>query len=358
MKAFNPDLLRQPIARYAAASLSPLLALTLGAFLGGGWALFGFLWITLFLFLGDRLARRLGLQVGTEPRSPASDRLALTIAALHFPALLLAIFALSGATDLGFWPWVFTFFSFGLWFGQVSNATAHELIHRQSRPQRRLGMWVYISLLYGHHTSAHRLVHHRFVATPDDPNTSALGEGFYAFLLRAWPGEFIAGYEMENGRRAAKQKPGLHPYTVYLAGGALCVLIAGFLAGVAGVAAYLLICAHTHVQLLLCDYVQHYGLVRRKSGPDSYEPFGPEHAWDAPDLFSGLMMLQAPRHADHHAHPQRPFTELTLSPGGRAPLLPASLPAMATLALIPSLWRKVMDPRADRARARSAQMQA
>ena len=57
------------------------------------------------------------------------------------------------------------------------------------------------------------------------------------------------------------------------------------------------------------------------------------------------MMLNAPRHADHHGHPARPYPALELSPGGQAPILPWSLPVMATVALMPGLWRRIMDPR-------------
>ena len=340
-------ILAHPATRFGAASLSPALMLVIGATFGGVWSLLAFLWITVFLGLADRIARRLGLQQAPTPPDPWTDRLALIVGAAHFPLLAIALFALSGGTGLGVLSWALMFLGFGLWFGQVSNATAHELIHRSARLPFRLGKWIYISLLYGHHTSAHRLVHHRFAATADDPNSAALGESFPDFLIRAWPGEFLAGYEMENGLRETSGGSArrLHPYTVYLAGGAAFVLLAGWAFGIGGVGAYLLLCAHTHIQLLLSDYVQHYGLERRKTGIDSYEPIGPAHSWDAPDFISGLMMLNAPRHADHHLHPARAYSELSLSPEGRAPLLPASLPVMATIALVPRIWRRIMDPR-------------
>lgn len=337
----------RPDVRFAAASLSPALMLGLGAVAGGVWALAGLLWITLFLAVADRIARHLGLDQPPDGQPSGSERLPLVVGLAHFPMLALALYALSGGTGLGFGAWLAIFLGFGLWFGQVSNATAHELIHRSARLPFRLGKWIYISLLYGHHTSAHRLVHHRFAATADDPNSAALGESFPDFLIRAWPGEFLAGYEMENGLRETSGGSArrLHPYTVYLAGGAAFVLLAGWAFGIGGVGAYLLLCAHTHIQLLLSDYVQHYGLERRKTGIDSYEPIGPAHSWDAPDFISGLMMLNAPRHADHHLHPARAYSELSLSPEGRAPLLPASLPVMATIALVPRIWRRIMDPR-------------
>jgi alkane 1-monooxygenase len=348
MKPALREVLSHPVSRYGFAALSPVLFLGLGAALGGFWAFFGLLWITGVLCAADRIARRLGLRQAEAADDLWHRRLTTVIAAVHFLFLLLAVFALSGGTGLGVFGWFFAFLGMGLWFGQVANATAHELIHRTERWRFLLGMWIYISLLFGHHTSAHRLVHHRFVATPDDPNSAALGESFYAFLTRAWPDGFMAGYEMENALRAGRSetRTGIHPYTAYLAGGALCILVMAAAFGFLGVLAYLILCAHAQVQLLLSDYVQHYGLERRRTGIDSYEPFGPEHSWDAPDFASGLMLLNAPRHADHHAHPARAYPELELSPGGRAPLLPWSLPVMATLALIPPVWHRLMDGRA------------
>ncbi len=303
--------------------------------------------MTAGLFAGDRIGRHLGWGRAAGVADPWAVHAALAVAGGHFLLLILAIRALSGGAGLSFGGWCLAFLGLSLWFGQVGNAVAHELIHAGGRAPFLTGMWLYISLLYGHHTSAHRLVHHRFVATPDDPNSAALGEGFWSFLARAWPGGFLAGYEMENSLQAASGQPrrGLHPYTAYLAGGAAFILLAGLIGGVAGVLVHLALSAHAQLQLLLSDYVQHYGLQRARTGPDSYEPFGAEHSWDAPDALSGLMMMNAPRHADHHAHPGRGFTELTLSPGGRAPLLPASLPVMATVALLPRLWRRIMDRR-------------
>lgn len=336
--------LYRPETMFAFASLTPLLLLSLGAIFGGSWALTGFLSITAFLYLADRLARRLGLSLGESEALGTS--LVRGIAVLHFGAMALVLWALSG-THLGFLGWLFTFVGFGLWFGQVANSTAHELIHRTDRLSFGLGMGVYISLLYGHHTSAHRFIHHRYVATPDDPNSAALGESFWDFALRAWPGEFQAGYEIENSMREGgeQQGLGLHPYTIYLAGSAGALVLVMTFFGFGGLLCYLLLCAHTHLQLLLCDYVQHYGLQRAKTGPDSYAPFAPQHSWDAPDLISGLMMLNAPRHSDHHAHPARPYPALTLPPQSGAPLLPASLPVMATIALIPRIWFRIMDPK-------------
>jgi alkane 1-monooxygenase len=74
---------------------------------------------------------------------------------------------------------------------------------------------------------------------------------------------------------------------------------------------------------------------------------GPQHSWNAPAWYSSAMMLNAPRHSDHHMRPSRAFPALKLTPG-TMPMLPRSLPVMAVLALVPPLWRRVMDRRVAR----------
>lgn len=350
----------RPLRPFLLATLAPVPFLLLAGAAGGIFSLLALLWMTGVLHAIDAILRHRGVEGAAPIHAETADRLSVLLAGVHFALLFYAVWALSGATGLGPLSWVATLLAFGLWFGQVSNSNAHELIHRSDARLFRTGMWVYISLLFGHHASAHRLVHHRFVATADDPNTAAEGEGFWTFAARAWTGALVAGWEMEEQRRArlgtrrgtgrgtgrgAGGVRGMNPYTVYIAGAIGWVSVMVTLFGFDGLLAYLLLCAHTQLQLLLSDYVQHYGLRRRKLPSGALEPAGPEHSWDAPHPFSGMVMLNATRHADHHAHPSRPWPELRLSPQGRAPLLPYSLPVMATIALVPPLWHRMMAPR-------------
>jgi alkane 1-monooxygenase len=234
----------------------------------------------------------------------------------------------------------------GLYAGQVSNACAHELIHRGDRAARNLGCAIYCSVLNGQHVSAHLLVHHVHAGTARDPNSAPIGRGFYRFALAASLREFTDGWRVETARRAGRGK-GLHPYVVYLGGAALSLVLAGWLAGYWGIIALCAIAVHAQMQLLLSDYVQHYGL-RRSTGPDGKpEPMGPAHSWNAPQPFSTALMLGATLHSDHHMNPQRPFPALALD-AGPMPTLPFGLPVMGALALIPPLWRRIMDTRVRR----------
>ncbi|NHX28373.1 alkane 1-monooxygenase, partial [Escherichia coli] len=153
---------------------------------------------------------------------------------------------------------------------------------------------------------AHRLVHHRHVGTPADPNTPRPGEGFYRFLPRAWIGSFRAGLRAERalGRRGR--------YATYIGGG-LGLLALSYLAfGLAGVLAHLALAGHASAQLLLSDYVQHYGLSRPRLENGKHAPVTAAHSWNAPHRFSSHLMLNAPRHSDHHTHPARPYPALHL----------------------------------------------
>ena len=340
--------LRHPAARFAVATLVPVPLLMLGGVFGGVFLPLALLWVGLLCFIADEVARQLGLHMGEVSDSGWADRLSVVIATAHFLLIPFALHALSGQAGLSVWGWLAAFFGFGLWFGQVSNANAHELIHRRDARLHGLGVAVYVTLLFGHHASAHRHIHHRFVATPDDPNTAEAGEGFYAFALRAWAGSFRSGLDIE--REISRRRGRLNPYVIYLGGAAAMLLAVALAFGPAGLLAWVMLSAHAQMQLLLSDYVQHYGLSRGRGAGGRYAPVGPEHSWDAPLPLSRLLMLNAPRHADHHAHPHRTYPDLRHPEG--VPMLPHSLPAMATLALIPPLWRQVMDPRVAKVQAR------
>ncbi|MBS1303007.1 alkane 1-monooxygenase [Loktanella sp. SALINAS62] len=337
----------RPIAIFTIATLIPIPLLTLAALFGGVWVVVAWIYMTVFTYLLDQLVAVVPLPVEGE-EFPAGDLLSVVLAVAHFGLLGVSIHAI-GTAQIGLWSSVGLIIALGLYFGQVSNSNAHELIHKGRRSLNLLGRWVYISMLYGHHVSAHVLIHHRLVATPDDPATARLGEGYWSYVPRAWAGSFRMGYTAEQARLDRVGRGHMHnPYVVYILGGLGFCVAAVAIGGLRGLAAYLLLAAYAQVQLLLSDYVQHYGLTR-STIDGKPEPVGPRHSWNAPQWFSGALMLNAPRHSDHHAHPARPFPALRLD--SDAPILPRSLPAMASLALVPPLWRRVMDRRVQRVMA-------
>ncbi len=328
---------RQTIWLFAAASLVPALCILAGALLGGPWPLAALLSITLLVLAMDRFGADFEGHVSLTRWLPSA------VAIAHFGTLGFTLWAIGQNDALDWGQKIALGIAMGLYAGQVSNSCAHELIHRQNRAARWLGTAVYCSILNGQHVSAHLLVHHVHAGTAKDPCSAPIGRGYYRFLASAVRDEFLAGWQAETARRRQFLR-GPHPYTVYLTAAALSLIAAWLIAGVIGVAALILISAHAQMQLLLSDYVQHYGLRRAVRADGKAMPMGPQHSWNAPQAYSAAMMMNAPRHSDHHLHPSRTFPHLEMKPE-EMPTLPYSLPVMGAIALVPPLWRTVMDPR-------------
>lgn len=334
--------LRNPLPIFMIVTLTAPALIAAGALVGGIWAVAGLVWMTALTASLDELVT-VTLPTTQGDEFPAADTLSLTLAVAHFALWVIVIAALGGATGLATWEKLLTFTAAGLFMGQVSNSNAHELIHRANRTLRRAGRWIYISVLFGHHLSAHTLVHHVHVGTAADPSTARRGESFYRFLRRAWIGGFRAGLRAENARFPRSGRPWWrHPYLAYVVGAALMLIAATLIGGPKGLLGALCLAGFAQTQLMMSDYVQHYGLSRRILPSGKPEPVTSRHSWNAPHFMSSALMLNAPRHSDHHAHPARPYPSLRIDDD--MPMLPRSLPVMACVALYPGLWRRVMDP--------------
>jgi alkane 1-monooxygenase len=88
----------------------------------------------------------------------------------------------------------------------------------------------------------------------------------------------------------------------------------------------------------MVQYFEHYGLLRRRS-----EPLGAEHAWNSNGWVTNAITLNITRHSDHHLHAWVPYQALRLHPG--APTMPFGYFGLTWLALLPPVWRAVIDKR-------------
>jgi alkane 1-monooxygenase len=326
-------------------TLIPAPLLYMAVLQGGYWVPIALLYMTAFATFCDEM---FALDFAKSADNHAARIiLPILLGLAHFALLPLAIYALSAA-GINLIAKIILFLAFGLFLGMISHANAHELIHRTNRLHSRMGKLIFISMLFGHHTSAHLLVHHPHVATPKDPNSARFNESFYTFLKRASIEEFRSGLRAENTRL---QKRGLsaaslrNPYWQYCFGALAAILLVGYVFGLKGIFAYFALSAYAQSQMLIIDYVQHYGLQRKQLDSGKYEPVTPHHSWNAPHWCSAFMTLNAPRHSDHHAAPAKPYTDLD-GFKDTAPQLPHSIPYMAAIALWPAKWRAVMNPRA------------
>src|SRR5207244_1182171 len=104
------------------------------------------------------------------------------------------------------------------------------------------------------------------------------------------------------------------------------------------------------------NYIEHYGLERRLVRPGVYERVTPLHSWNSAHRLTNALLFNLQRHSDHHVWPARPYYLLRHHPESLQ--LPTGYAGMALLAMVPPLWRRVMNPRVLAHRARVGELGA
>jgi alkane 1-monooxygenase len=233
--------------------------------------------------------------------------------------------------------------------GGIGINTAHELGHKREANERWLSKIALAQSFYGHFYIEHNRGHHVRVATPEDPASSRLGETFYAFWPRTVLGSLKSAWRVEK-RRYARRKQ--HPWRlgndVLNAWLMSAVLFGGLIAWLGvGITPYLVLQAVVGFSLLeVVNYMEHYGMLRQKVGAGDrqrYERVDPSHSWNSNNIATNVLLYHLQRHSDHHANPTRRYQ--TLRDFEESPVLPTGYAGMIVLALLPPVWRRVMDPR-------------
>ncbi|WP_334052743.1 alkane 1-monooxygenase [Burkholderia cepacia] len=228
----------------------------------------------------------------------------------------------------------------------ISINTAHELGHKTDRFERWLAKITLAPVAYGHFYVEHNRGHHVRVATTEDPASARYGESFWAFLPRTVTGSIRSAWRLEKARL---ERLGHSPWTwrnEVLHTWAMTVVVWGIAIVLAGkvVIPFLVIQAVYGASLLeVVNYVEHYGLGRRKLPNGRYERCTPQHSWNSNHVVTNLFLYQLQRHADHHANPTRSYQALRHFDD--SPQLPTGYATMILFAYVPPLWYRVMNPR-------------
>ncbi|MBN2629529.1 MAG: alkane 1-monooxygenase [Rhodobacteraceae bacterium] len=330
-------------------TFAPLVVL---AVLQGGWT------ILLIPFYGWGLMTLLDTLFGPDPSNPDLEtpekdlfwfRL-LTWIWMPLQAVLLygTIWALTHVTDHSTLETIGIMFGIGVTTGTVGIVYAHELFHKTNRWEPLLGDLLLAMVLYGHFRTEHMLVHHPYVGTGRDTATARYNEGFHRYFLRVLRDGIPSAWRAEAAMLARRNLPATHwrnPMWKYLILGAAALALAFIVGGWIGLALFVYQAFIAVWQLELTNYVEHYGLTRKYLDSGRYEPVQPHHSWDSVHGVSNLLLINLQRHADHHCHPTRRFPLLQSYPADQVPQLTHGYPVMTAMAMIPPLWRRVMNPR-------------
>lgn len=269
-------------------------------------------------------------------------------APLQFSFLFFSIAAATRFDHLSTTESIWMMIALGVTTGGVGVVYAHELIHQKNKWERSLGDFLLAMVLYGHFRTKHILIHHRYVGTPADPVTARYNEGFHRFFYRVLRVGSLASWRVEAGRLAKRGRPVWHhanPFWRYILWGCGMLLLAGLIGGWMGVG---LLCIQAVIAILfleLTNYVEHYGLVRKHLGDGKYEHVRPHHSWNSSREFTNYLLINLQRHSDHHYKPERRFPLLQTYDSSEVPVLPMGYPSLAAIALIPPIWRRMMNPK-------------
>lgn len=233
--------------------------------------------------------------------------------------------------------------------GGIGINTAHELGHKREQTERWLSKVALAQSCYGHFYIEHNRGHHVRVSTPEDPASSRLGESFYAFWPRTVLGSLRSAWALERRRYARRHQHPFRPGNEVLNAWAMSlVLVVALVAWLGvGVLPYVFLQALVGLSLLeVVNYLEHYGMLRQRvmhGDRSRYERVLPRHSWNSNNIATNVLLYHLQRHSDHHANPTRRYQ--CLRDFEESPALPTGYAGMIVLALLPPLWRRVMDPR-------------
>jgi alkane 1-monooxygenase len=91
------------------------------------------------------------------------------------------------------------------------------------------------------------------------------------------------------------------------------------------------------------NYLEHYGLRRRRLASGHFEPVGPEHSWNSNHEVGRILLYELTRHSDHHYKSTRKYQILRHI--DESPQLPFGYPTAVLLSLVPPLWFAIMHKR-------------
>lgn len=264
-----------------------------------------------------------------------SDSLLIMAVMFHLVCLMSLWYGIFSHRVCGGWIWIAAV-STGLNAGLLGLNTAHELIHRKNRLLKNLGILNLFLCCYGHFYVEHRMGHHARVGTAEDPATARQGEGFYRFLFRTIPGQWLSAHKL--ARRQTKSGSLSENFVIRASmAEALFVAILLIIRAEAGFA-FLLSSLVAVFLLEYVNYIEHYGLIR-KAG----EKPAAVHSWQSDSQLSRFHLFELSRHSHHHMEANVPYPELESMESPRR--LPFGYFGMFYIALLPPLWFYVMDKR-------------
>jgi len=231
----------------------------------------------------------------------------------------------------------------GMQTGSINGS--HEVFHKKDLFSQILGTLNLTKNLNMHFFIEHTKGHHRNVATDNDPASARKNESFGQFLPRTMIGQYKSAWEIENERCLRSYKT-VYTWKNQMIWNTLNMFVTPlfvfYLTSFKGMILFVFIAFNSVVLLESINYIEHYGLRRKKLDDGSYENVNITHSWNAPHRLSNYLLFKLQRHSDHHENSRKPYQ--TLCTYDKSPLLPFSYTLAILLSQFSGLWFDIMNP--------------
>jgi len=234
--------------------------------------------------------------------------------------------------------------SVGTLLGANGINVAHELGHRFNKVENIIAQGLLLPSFYMHFFVEHNLGHHKNVATVEDPSTARFNESIYVFWVRSTVHSYVHAWKLEAARL---KRAGSKPFSLKNKMISFTLLQLAYLG---------LILAYTSLEITLImlltgmigfllletiNYIEHYGLQRKKLKNGRYERVRPRHSWNSNHELGRIVLYELTRHSDHHFISSKKYQ--VLEHHAESPQLPFGYPTSMLLSLLPPMWFKVMN---------------
>jgi len=237
-------------------------------------------------------------------------------------------------------------FSLGLVLGTNGINVAHELGHRNNLTEKIMAKALLLPSFYTHFFIEHNHGHHVHVSTPEDPSTAKYNQSLYRFWIQTVLGTYTKAWNIQKQINKREKigffslKNDMFWFTIIHLG---YLALIYFIFGVKGI---LLAITSGIIGFLLLEtinYIEHYGLRRKKLPSGRYERVSEIHSWNSNHVMGRIILYELTRHSDHHFKANKKYQ--ILENHQSSPQLPYGYPTSMVLAAIPPLWFSIMNPR-------------
>lgn len=235
-------------------------------------------------------------------------------------------------------------FGMGIMCGVIGINVGHELGHRNQRIGEFIGEILLLTSLNTHFLPYHNGGHHYNVATPKDAATARKNEVLFIFWIRSHFTSYFQAWQLENKRMKSLNRKWFHyqnRMVVYTLCNIFLLALIYFIFGQFVLFAFIAAAIVGILLLETVNYIEHYGLLRKKNNHGRYERVKRNHSWNSNHQVGQVLLFNLSRHSDHHYNGSKHYQLLKSLP--ESPQMPTGYPGMMLLSFIPPIWFWVMN---------------